>query len=117
MAEAYSREECSIGWWPLSEAPGPAFYAYAYPQPDGFEAAPIRPAEAFFDRRFGEFLLPYDAVRTSADPDAAVLAFFHSTYAAGADLGGWDRSTLEPAVPPERPARRPWSLMEAGQSR
>ena len=67
---------------------GPAFYSYAYPQPDGFPAAAVRPAAAFFDDRIGEFLLPYDAVRTAADPDAAVLEFLQSTYEAGADLAG-----------------------------
>ena len=68
------------------------------------------PGGAFFDDRIGEFLLPYDAVRAAADPDAAVLAFLQSTYEAGADLGGWDRSILEPAELPERPPRRPWSV-------
>jgi hypothetical protein len=113
MEEAYSREECSVGWWPLSEAPGPGFYAYTYPEPDGFRSARIRPAGAFFDGRFGEFLVPYDAVRSLADPDAAVLDFFQTTYEAGADLGGWDRATLEPQVPPGRPPRRAWSPVDA----
>ena len=113
MEEAYSREASSVGWWPQSEAPGPAFYAYAYPEPAGFRSARIGQAEAFFDRRFGEYLLPYDAVRTIADPDAAVLDFFQTTYEAGADLGGWDRSTLEPLVPAGRPPRRPWSPVDA----
>ena len=65
MQEASSQEESTFGWWPLSDAPGPAFYAYTYPEPDGFRSARVRPAEAFFDERFGDFLLPYDAVRAS----------------------------------------------------
>ena len=112
MEEAYSREESSIGWWPQSEAPGPAFYAYTYPEPDGYRSATVRPAEAFFDQRLGLFELAYDALRESDDPDAAVLDFFRSTYEAGADLGGWDRSALEPSVPPDRPPRRPWSVRQ-----
>jgi uncharacterized protein DUF5996 len=109
MQEAYSREECSIGWWPLSEAPGPAFYSYLYPEPEGFKAAGVRPAEAFYDPLLGEFILPYDAVRAAADPDAALLEFFESTYERGAVLGGWDRAVLEPVAPPGRPPTRPWS--------
>jgi hypothetical protein len=112
MAEAYSREEISAGWWPSSEAPGPAFYAYAYPEPDGFRSAVVRPAEAYFDDGLGEFVLPYDAVREAPDPDGAVLEFLQSTYEAGADLGRWDRSALEPRVSPGRPQTRPWSTVE-----
>ena len=111
MEEAYSREESSIGWWPLGDAPGPAFYSYTYPEPQGFRSAPVRPAEAFFDARLGEFVLAYDAVRRAADPDATVQEFFQATYEAGADLGGWDRATLEPTVRPERPQRRAWSTL------
>ncbi len=109
MEEAESHQNVTAGWWPLSDT-GPAFYAYTYPQPEGFRRAAVRPADAFFDDRFGEFLLPYDAVRTAANPDAAALEFLHSTYEAGANLGGWDRRALEPAELPLRPPRRPWSL-------
>jgi hypothetical protein len=112
MQEAYSREEHSVGWWPSSEGPGPVFYAYVYPEPEGFRTAPVRPSAASFDPRFGEFLLPYDAVREAADPDAAVLEFFQSTYEAGANLAGWDRASLEPASPLVRPPDRPWSTIE-----
>ena len=109
MEEAESHQNITSGWWPLSDA-GPAFFSYAYPQPDGFPGAAVGPADAFFDDRSGEFLLPYDAVRTASDPDAAVLEFLQSTYRAGADLGGWHRLALEPAELPQRPPRRPWSL-------
>ena len=110
MEEAESHQNVTVGWWPLSDPPGPAFYAYAYPEPDGFRTATVRPEGASFDDRYGEFLLPYDTVRTAADPDAAVLQFLQSTYEAGADMGGWDRRALEPAELPGRPPRRPWSL-------
>jgi hypothetical protein len=94
--EAYSPEEASIGFWPGSDAyPHAAFYAYAYPAPAGYAEARVEPAAATFDTAMGEFLLPYDAVRTAADPDAALLAFCRSTYDAAADLGGWDRASLE----------------------
>jgi uncharacterized protein DUF5996 len=111
MEEAYSREEHSVGWWPAIDPPGPAFYAYVYPEPDGFKSASIRPAGAVFDHRYGEMLLPHDVVRASADPEAAVLEFFQTTYDAGADLAGWDRALLEPATLPGRPARGPWSVL------
>jgi len=109
MAEAESGQNVTAGWWPLSDA-GPAFYSYAYPQPDGFRDADVLPAEASFDDRLGEFLLPYDAVRTATDPDAAVLEFLRSAYEAGANLGRWDRVALEPVELPSRPPRRPWSM-------
>jgi hypothetical protein len=111
MEEAYSREEASMGWWPSSPTIGPAFYAYTYPEPEGYRAATVRPAEAGFDHELGEFILPYDAVRTAADPDAAARAFFQSTYEAGADLGGWDRRALEPAGPLDRPPTRAWTVL------
>lgn len=94
--EAYSHEVSSAGFW--GGGPGmeeASFYAYAYPQPEGFAAAKVEPAQARFDTTLGEFLLPYEAVRSSADPDATLLAFLQSTYEAAADLGGWDRAALE----------------------
>ena len=112
MVEALSHEEVSMGWWPRSEAPGPAFYSYTYPEPEGYRSVSVQPADAYFDSQLGEFLLPYDAVRRAPDPDAAVQAFLQTTYEAGADLGGWDRSALEPAVWPDRPPRRPWSTLD-----
>lgn len=112
MEEAYSREEHAVGWWPTSEAPGPVFYAYAYPEPDGIRSAPAGPEGAAFDARLGEFILPYDVVRQATDPDAAAHAFFQATYEASADLGGWDRPMLEPTVPLDRPPRRPWSIVD-----
>jgi hypothetical protein len=111
MEEAYSREEHAIGWWPQSEAPGPIFYAYSYPEPDGVRSAPVRPASAAFDPGLGEFVLPYDDMRDADDPDAEVMAFFETTYAAGADLAGWDRRALEARLRPGRPPRRPWSTV------
>jgi hypothetical protein len=94
--EAYSHEVASVGFWPGDTAKlGPCFYAYAYPTPEGFAGARVAPAAARFDQRLGEFLLPYEAVRTAADPDAALLAFLQSTYEAAADAAGWDRAALE----------------------
>ena len=96
MHEAYSHEVASAGFWPgtggLGEA---AFYAYAYPTPDGFADADVEPEAAYFFGDLGEFVLPYEAVRTTDDPDAALMAFLESTYAATADLAGWDRAALE----------------------
>jgi hypothetical protein len=96
MREAYSHEVSSCGFWPGGgTVTAPAFYAYAYPQPDGFAAAPVRPTAAHWDDELGEFLLSYDAMRRSEDPDASLLAFAESTYEAAADLGKWDRAALE----------------------
>ncbi len=105
--EAYSHEVSSAGFWPGG---GPidyaAFYSYAYPAPEGFAAAAVRPAQAFFSKEAGEFILPYDAVRTAPDPDAALMAFLHSTYEAAANAARWDRASLECAVgEPGKPRR------------
>ena len=98
VREAYSHEVSSCGWWPGS-ASGPvrdaAFYAYAYPEPAGFAERPVRPREAFYSRELGEFILPYEAVRTAERPDEALLDFCQDTYEAAADLGRWDRAALE----------------------
>jgi hypothetical protein len=91
---AYSHEVSSCGFWPGASAEG-SFYAYAYPAPDGFSDWEVKPAAAFFDKGMGEFLLPYAAVRTAADPDAVLLSFLQSTYEAAAELGHWDRAALE----------------------
>ena len=88
MVEGYSHEISSAGFWPGGGAEG-AFYSYAYPAPDGFADAPV-PEPAYYDHALGEFLLPYEAVRTAADPDAVVLEFLEATYRAAADLGHWD---------------------------
>jgi Family of unknown function (DUF5996) len=94
--EAYSHEVSSAGFWPGGMGvEEPSFYSYAYPAPAGFAAAKVSPAAARFDPVLGEFLLPYEAVRTAADPDGVLLSFLQSTYAAAADLGHWDRGELE----------------------
>jgi hypothetical protein len=91
---AYSHEVSSCGFWPGGEEEG-SFYAYAYPEPEGFGNWPVQPEAAYYDGTLGEFLLPYRAVRTAPDPDAALLSFFQSTYDAAAELGRWDRAALE----------------------
>ena len=94
--EAYSHEVSSAGFWPGSGAIDyPAFYSYAYPEPPGFRAAKVRPDAAFFSEALGEFILPYDAVRTADDPDKALLDFLQSTYEAAAISAKWDRDALE----------------------
>jgi hypothetical protein len=96
--EAYSHEEQSVGFWPGSETIDAAFYAYAYPEPPGYANARI-PENAAWNASLREFVLPYEAVRTAPNRDAAVLDFFSAAYAAAADLAGWDRASLErPAV-------------------
>ena len=90
--EAYSHEVSSAGFWPGSENfPRPAFYSYAYPMPAGFEQARVEPEGASWSTELSEWVLPYDAVRTAADPDAALMRFLQTTYEAAATLGGWDR--------------------------
>ena len=94
--EAYSHEVSSCGFWPGGGHHNePAFYSYAYPEPEGFKEYPIKPSEAFYHKEMGEFLLPYDVVRTSKSPDEILMSFLQSTYEAAATEAKWDRSTLE----------------------
>jgi hypothetical protein len=94
--EAYSHEVSSAGFWPGGgDIKGPAFYSYAAPEPPGFAARQIRPPAAFYHPQMKEFLLIYDDVRTADSPKAALLEFLQSTYDAAADLGNWDRNSLE----------------------
>jgi hypothetical protein len=95
--EAYSHEVSSAGFWPGGGGPinYAAFYSYAYPAPDGFSTAAVKPGDAFFSKELGEFLLPYDAMRMARDPDAALMEFLQSSYDAAADLANWDRKSLE----------------------
>ncbi|GAB4371451.1 MAG: DUF5996 family protein [Elainellaceae cyanobacterium] len=92
--EAYYQEVSSAGFWPGAGLGYPAFYSYAYPSPDGFKDAAVKPDAAFFHEALGEFILPYDAVREADSPDEYLLAFLHSTYEAAADTGGWDKVAL-----------------------
>jgi hypothetical protein len=94
MVEGYSRELSSCGFWPGAGEEG-AFYAYAYPEPKGFSDYQVGPADAFYSTELGQFLLPYEAVRTASDPDRTLLEFLQTTYEAAADLADWDRSALE----------------------
>ena len=94
--EAYSHEVSSAGFWAGGGAIAyPAYYSYAYPEPPGFASAAVGPREAFYSTDLHEFILPYDVVRTSADPDRVLLEFLQSTYVAAADLARWDRAALE----------------------
>jgi hypothetical protein len=96
VREAYSHEVSSAGFWPGGGTIDyPAFYSYAYPEPDGYPRAAVAPEGAFYSAELREFVLPYDRVRTSADPDQALLTFVQTTYEAAATLGRWDRAALE----------------------
>ena len=114
MHEAYSHEIISAGFWPGSaELPRAEYYAYAMPALRGLANAAIKPDAAEWSSARGEFLLPYEAVRTSADPEGTLMAFLTSTYDVAADLGRWDRTLLEERVtcdcdpvPPVKALRR-----------
>ncbi|HEX8722773.1 MAG TPA: DUF5996 family protein [Pyrinomonadaceae bacterium] len=94
--EAYSHEVSSAGFWPGGAAlPEPIFYSYAYPEPEGFKGARVGPGPAYYNKDFGEFVLPYEAVRAADDPDATLTRFLQDTYEAAANLANWDRAALE----------------------
>jgi hypothetical protein len=100
MVEGYSHELASAGFWPGGSSEG-CFYAYAYPEPDGYAEHPVQPHAAGYDTNIHEFLLPYEAVRTANDPEQTLLEFLQTTYEAAAENGHWDRETLE-----DQPERR-----------
>jgi hypothetical protein len=91
---AYTHEVFAYGYWPGGSDEG-SFYAYAYPEPPSYAEASVEPAAAYYEGELGDFLLPYQAVRSAGDPDAVLREFLQSTYEAAADLGGWDRDSLE----------------------
>jgi Family of unknown function (DUF5996) len=97
MEEAYSHEVSSAGFWAGAGAGEASFYSYAYPAPKGFDQARVRPQGASYHEKLGEFLLPYETVRSAADPDGTLLEFLQSTYEAAAVAAGWDRNALERA--------------------
>ncbi len=94
MVEGYSHELSSCGFWPGGGEEG-AFYAYAYPEPDGFRDYPVRPEQAHYSKELQQFLLPYETVRTATDPERTVADFLHTSYEAAAKRGHWDRAALE----------------------
>ena len=94
--EAYSHEVSSCGFWPGGGSiDQPVFYAYAYPESQGFKEYPIQPSEAYYHTSMGEFLSPYEVVRTWKSPDDVLLSFLQSTYEAAATNANWDRHALE----------------------
>ncbi|MFJ9031668.1 DUF5996 family protein [Streptomyces sp. NPDC102274] len=116
MVEGYSRELSSCGFWPGGGEEG-AFYSYAYPEPAGYSNFPVNPREAYYSNEAHEFLLPYEAVRCSNDPDRTLAAFLQSTYEAAAECGQWDRPNLE--LDPRRWAdeqERAWRYARRTQS-
>jgi hypothetical protein len=99
MREAYSHEVISHGFWPgNAQLPEPVFYAYAVPEPAGLKSAAVQPDGSYYHTELGEFILPYEAVRTAASPEGAIAAFVQSTYDHAATLAGWDRAALERSV-------------------
>ena len=92
MEEAYSHEVSSAGWWPGSGDVGPSFYSYMYPEPAGYRSASLGPSPGAYHQMLGDFLLSYDEVARTDDPDATLLAFLEATYASGARLAGWDQA-------------------------
>ena len=94
--EAYSHEVVSAGFWPGGgEIKGPAFYAYAAPEPPGFKTARVQPEAAFYHSGVSEFFLMYDDIRRAESPKTMLLDFLQSSYSAAADLAKWDRASLE----------------------
>ena len=95
MVEANSYELSSAGFWPGAGLGEAAFYAYAYPEPEGFSEYNVLPEVAYYSKELGKFILPYAAVRTADEPDKVLLDFLQSSYDAAADLAKWDRNKLE----------------------
>ncbi len=95
MREAYSQEVSSCGYWPGGPGEEGVFYAYAYPEPAGYRVSRVAPGGARWAEELGEFVLPYELVRTAADPDGLLLEFLKSSYDAAADTAGWNRAAVD----------------------
>ncbi|MEO7960945.1 MAG: DUF5996 family protein [Ginsengibacter sp.] len=96
MQESYSHEVSSCGFWPGNEQfPHPCFYSYCYPSPDEFSRQLVEPSEAFFSPDMGEFILKYDDVRKSPNPQKNLFDFLQTTYEAAARAGEWNRELLD----------------------
>ncbi len=96
MAEAYSHELFSVGFWPGNkEFPEPSFYAYIYPNLEDFKKQKVEPKEAYWNDTLGEFMLSYDEVQKSTNGNKTLLEFLNSSYDAGAKVAGWDMEALE----------------------
>jgi hypothetical protein len=94
-SEAYSHECSSLGWWPGGgDMKGPAFYSYMAPEPAGY-GVQVGKGSGFYSDQMHEYFLMYDDVRRAQSPRDEILQFAQQTYAAGADLAGWDRPALE----------------------
>jgi hypothetical protein len=100
VRDAYSHEVSSCGFWPGAPGVDALFYSYAYPEPPGYAQSALAPAEASFNPQLGEFVLPYEQMRQSPDPDSTLLQFLQSTYEAAANCAHWDRPALEVADAP-----------------
>jgi len=98
-AEAYSHEVSSAGFWPGGNGVnGPAYYAYAAPEPTELARRKVEPGPAFYHPELHEYLLMYDDVRQAASPREFLMEFLQSTYEAAATSGNWDRKALERPV-------------------
>ena len=96
MQESYSHEVCSAGFWGGSpDFPQPVFYTYIYPTPANFSDQPVNPKEAFYSKEMGEFFLTYESVRNAENPEAYLMQFLQSAYAAAATTANWDRDALD----------------------
>lgn len=95
MEESYNSELSSAGFWPGAGLGEPAFYSYAYPEPDGYKTAEIKPKEAYYHTDLGEYILPYKAVQSASNPDRTLLDFLQTTYEAASVCGNWDKDSLE----------------------
>ena len=101
MEEAYSQELSSAGFWPGTGLGEAAFYSYAYPEPEGYRDADVTPEAAYYLGDLGEYVLPYEAVRSAAQPDDVLLSFLQATYVAAAEHANWDRDDLEGTAEPD----------------
>ncbi len=87
--------QVEAGWWPGDERyPRPAYFSFLYPEPKMIAEAKIKPKKGRWEKSLGEFILDYDDVRTSKDPEGDLLAFFESTYECEAEKAGWESELI-----------------------
>lgn len=99
MRHELDAELMNVGLYFGDEKTKPFFYGYIFPQPADAPISAIAPGEASWSMTLNEWVLPYDAVRNAAEPDAVIRTFLDAIYEICFSKAGWNRSTFTYEAP------------------
>ncbi|MDX1901293.1 MAG: DUF5996 family protein [Gammaproteobacteria bacterium] len=92
--------QVEVGWSCSNEKyPVPSFFAFAYPKPNNIEQIKIKPEGTKWIPAINEFVLDYDVLLKSKNPDDDLLIFFESYYQAVAQLDHWETNLIVSGKP------------------